>query len=130
MNLYFLNSRLWFLCIVIYSLPDLTMAETNQNDAVRWLQKADLAPAFATPASLPEWETKRKEVRSRVWQLLGKLPRVPSIPTSRLYPGKIAGIICSKNLSLITGRGQRCPAICSCPKRPMDPCRRCSIVIG
>src|SRR5262249_12517775 len=69
--------RLWTLFAAIYILPRLVMAQTNQNEIPRWLAKAERAPPFEAPASLKQWETKRKEVRSRVWQLLGKLPPRP-----------------------------------------------------
>jgi dipeptidyl aminopeptidase/acylaminoacyl peptidase len=53
------------------------MAQTNENEITQWLAKADIAPPFAVPASLNEWKTKREEIRSRLWQLLGKLPSRP-----------------------------------------------------
>jgi len=73
----FFSFRLWILSILICSSPLFLMADTNDSDAARWLAKAELAPAFTAPESLQEWETKRQDVRSRVWQLLGKLPARP-----------------------------------------------------
>jgi len=69
--------QLWILFIAIYSLPRLLMGQTNEIEIVQWLSKAELAPPFAAPASLEAWMTKREEIRSRVWQLLGKLPPRP-----------------------------------------------------
>src|SRR5213592_2705086 len=77
MNATFSSFRSWILFISIYCAPLFLMAEMNDTDAARWLAKADLAPPFVAPASREEWETKRQEVRSRVWQLLGKLPARP-----------------------------------------------------
>jgi len=56
--------------------PELLMAQTNQSDraARDWLAKAEIAPAFVAPRSKAAWESKRKEVRARLWELLGKLP--------------------------------------------------------
>jgi hypothetical protein len=53
------------------------MAQTNETEIAQWLAKAELAPPFAAPASRKQWETKRKEIRSHAWQLLGKLPARP-----------------------------------------------------
>jgi dipeptidyl aminopeptidase/acylaminoacyl peptidase len=69
--------QLWILFIAIYSLPRLLMGQTNEIEIVQWLSKAELAPPFAAPPSLKAWMTKREEIRSRVWQLLGKLPPRP-----------------------------------------------------
>jgi hypothetical protein len=54
------------------------MSETNQNDAARWLSKAEVAPPFAASSDLKDWEIKRNEIRSRIWSLLGKLPPRPA----------------------------------------------------
>ena len=56
------------------------MAQTNQSDAERWLAKAELAPAFAAPASREAWEAKRQDVRAELWRLLGRLPPRPKLP--------------------------------------------------
>src|SRR5262245_25427325 len=68
---------LWLLLIALYSLSQTVMAQTNESEIAQWLAKAELAPPFAAPASRKQWETQRKEIRSRVWQLLGKLPARP-----------------------------------------------------
>ena len=69
--------QLWILLIAMYSLPRLLMGQSNESEIARWLAKAELAPPFAAPASRKQWEAKRKEIRSRAWQLLGKLPAHP-----------------------------------------------------
>jgi hypothetical protein len=55
-------------------------AQTNQSDAARWLANAQIAPPFHAPASKGAWESRRKEIRKEVWNLLGKLPPRPSKP--------------------------------------------------
>jgi len=52
----------------------------QSTEAERWLAKSDLAPAFVIPATLQAWESKRKEVRGQLWELLGKLPPRPKVP--------------------------------------------------
>lgn len=53
------------------------MAQSSQTAAERWLAGADLAPPFAAPASLSDWEVKRLEIRAELWKLLGRLPPRP-----------------------------------------------------
>ena len=55
-------------------------AQTNQPEAVRWLEKAPPTPEFVVPGSRVAWEKRRKEVRSELNRLLGKLPPRPKIP--------------------------------------------------
>lgn len=45
--------------------------------AQRWLDAANVAPAFAAPATRQAWETKRQEIRAQLWTLLGQLPPRP-----------------------------------------------------
>jgi dienelactone hydrolase len=52
----------------------------NQTVAERWLAKAQLARPFVPPDSKSAWENERSQVRSRIWQLLGRLPARPRIP--------------------------------------------------
>src|SRR3989442_13556506 len=69
-----------FLAALICFAPSILMAQTNQTDAARWLAKAQIAPPFAVPGSKSAWETRRKELRAQLWQLLGKLPPRPTLP--------------------------------------------------
>src|SRR5437870_13165595 len=59
---------------------NLVMAGMNRSEAARWLANAPVATAFAVPATRKAWETKRAEIRERLWQLLGRLPSRPKIP--------------------------------------------------
>ena len=66
------------LAAVLTLTPPFTMmAQSNQSPAATWLAHADLAPAFIAPASLKEWELQRSEVRSKLTELLGRLPPRP-----------------------------------------------------
>jgi len=55
-------------------------AQTNQSDTARWLEKAQIAPAFHAPGSKAAWEKERTQIRAQVWELLGKLPARPKTP--------------------------------------------------
>lgn len=56
------------------------MGQTNETEIAKWLAKAEVAPSFVAPASRQQWEVNRKEISSRLWQLLGKLPPRPKRP--------------------------------------------------
>src|SRR5512140_1875336 len=77
-NLY-RGSAFW-LGAVICIASETLMAETNQTDAVRWLEKSELAPRFAVPDKKGAWERQRRRVRTQLWELLGKLPPRPKVP--------------------------------------------------
>jgi dienelactone hydrolase len=68
------------LFLVALITPSFLMAQTNQTDAARWLAKAQIAPPFKFPQSKAAWETKRRQVRGQLWELLGKLPPRPKRP--------------------------------------------------
>ncbi|HLH57219.1 MAG TPA: alpha/beta hydrolase family protein [Verrucomicrobiae bacterium] len=57
------------------------MAQTNGTAPERWLQSSQLAPAFTVPASQEQWEAERKKIRATLWNLLGKLPPRPPVPS-------------------------------------------------
>jgi len=65
---------------VLTLTPLFTMAQSNQSPAAAWLAHADLAPEFTVPASLMDWELQRAALRTRLTELLGKLPPRPKVP--------------------------------------------------
>jgi len=75
-----MNRNLRIALLLLLSNPRLLMADTNETAAARWLANAPPVPAFTVPASLEAWQTKRKEIRSQLWNLLGKLPTRPAAP--------------------------------------------------
>src|SRR6266478_2524131 len=77
MNGHFPFSLALLLAAFSSSAPNPLMAQANQTDAARWLAKAQIAPPFKFPESKAAWEKKRDQVRSQLWQLLGKLPPRP-----------------------------------------------------
>jgi dipeptidyl aminopeptidase/acylaminoacyl peptidase len=73
-------NRNFFSMIALCSGMAAANAQTNQSDAVRWLANAQIAPPFEAPSSRAAWENQRREIRKRVWNLLGKLPPPPIKP--------------------------------------------------
>lgn len=55
-------------------------AQTENTVADLWLSKAGVAPPFAVPPTMREWQARRQEVRSELWQMLGRLPARPRTP--------------------------------------------------
>jgi dienelactone hydrolase len=68
------------LLIVFLRLSSNTMSEPAQLAWQRWMEKAAATPAFTIPATKRAWETKRRQVRAQLWDLLGKLPPRPAAP--------------------------------------------------
>jgi dienelactone hydrolase len=78
-----MNAPIGRKCLVLLLVcfaPSLLMSQTNQNEAERWLAAAQCAPAFVAPDSRGTWETKRQQIRSQLWTLLGRLPPRPKQP--------------------------------------------------
>lgn len=58
-----------------------TQAQTKTNEvATKWLKALSPTPELDTPSTRRAWEGKRKEIRSRLWELLGNLPSRPKVP--------------------------------------------------
>lgn len=55
-------------------------AQTNDDTGSRWLAAAGPVPKFEIPPTQAAWETKRKQTRAELNQLLGKLPPRPATP--------------------------------------------------
>jgi len=71
--------RIFLLTIALCGLATVS-AQTNDSDTMRWLGKAEIAPAFQAPKSKGAWEKERQQIRAQVWELLGKLPPRPKTP--------------------------------------------------
>ncbi|HOX58085.1 MAG TPA: alpha/beta hydrolase family protein [Candidatus Paceibacterota bacterium] len=92
------------------------MAQTNQTDAARWLAKSEVAPRFTVPASRTAWEKKRRQVRARLWELLGKLPPRPKLPKVETLSRKTRGDCVVEKLQFDNGAGATVPGYLLRPK--------------
>ena len=104
------------LSIVVGCTTQTAMAQTNPSDATRWLENAGHIPAFIIPATRPEWETKRKEVRAELWQLLGKLPARPKIPKVETISREDRGDYLLEKFQFDNGAGAIVPGYVLLPK--------------
>jgi dienelactone hydrolase len=104
--------------LIALSTPSLLMAETNQTAATRWLANAPPVPAFKLPSSLEAWQAKRKEIRSTVWELLGKLPTRPSVPKVETLSRDDRGDYVVEKFQFDNGAGASVPGYVLLPKGP------------
>jgi dienelactone hydrolase len=91
------------------------MAQTNQI-ATRWLSKADLAPPFGVPKTLAAWELKRKQVRALLWELLGRLPARPKVPSVKTLSREDRGDYLVEKFQFDNGAGATVPGYLLLPR--------------
>ena len=91
-------------------------AQTNESDTARWLEKAQIAPAFRAPASKNAWEKERKQIRAQVRELLGKLPPRPKIPKIQSLSREDRGDIIVEKFEFDNGAGANVPGYIILPK--------------
>jgi len=94
------------------------MAATNQSAAARWLAKADVATPFQVPSTRRSWENSRREVRAQLWQLLGKLPPRPRVPTVRTLSREDKGDYVLEKFTFDNLAGSTVPGYLLLPKNP------------
>ena len=94
----------------------LLMAQTNQTDAARWLARAELAPPFKAPASKKAWESQRRQIRTRVEQLLGKLPARPKLADVKILSRDDRGDYLLEKFEFDNGAGSVVPGYFLLPK--------------
>jgi dienelactone hydrolase len=114
-NRHFSRSWAWLLAALVFA-PGFLMAQTNQNDAARWLGRAELPPPFAVPASLPAWKAKRRQVRAQLWELLGKLPPRPKVPEVKTLSREDRGDYVAEKFQFDNGAGAIVPGWLLLPK--------------
>ena len=91
-------------------------AQTNQPEAVRWLEKAWPVPEFTVPGSRVAWEKRRKEVRGELTRLLGKLPPRPKVPAVETLSREDKGDYTVEKFQFDNGAGATVPGYILVPK--------------
>ena len=102
--------------LIVLLIPRLLMGETNQTIAARWLANAPAVPPFTVPSSLETWQTKRKEIRSTVWGLLGKLPQRTPAPKIEKLSRDDRGDYVLEKFRFDNGAGASVPGYLLLPK--------------
>lgn len=92
------------------------MAQTNQNEAARWLKGARIAPEFNPPKARLVWDRKRKEIRLQLWKLLGDLPERPVIPKVTTLVHEDRGDYLFEKFEFDNGAGATVPGYLLLPK--------------
>lgn len=92
------------------------MAQTNQNEARRWLEAAGPTPEFKIPATRAAWERQRPQVRARLWELLGDLPSRPRKLAVETLRREDRGDYLLEKLQFDNGAGATVPGYLLLPK--------------
>ena len=66
--------------LVLLPAPFPIMAQTNVSQPQEWMAHASLPPAFSAPPTKAQWDSQRAQIRSTLWDLLGRLPARPKVP--------------------------------------------------
>lgn len=93
------------------------MAQNEQSAALRWLEKAPSVPEFSVPRTRGAWDKERREVRARLWALLGKLPPRPPAPQVRTVSREDRGDYVLEKFQFDNGAGATVPGFLLLPKK-------------
>ncbi len=96
--------------------PLLLMAQASESVAGRWLAKAGPVPSLIVPGSQAAWETDRREIRSRLWGLLGRLPSRPALPAVRTLSREDRGDFTLEKFEFDNAAGATVPGYLLLPK--------------
>jgi dienelactone hydrolase len=112
-----LRNGLIRLAAIVIAASNVAEAQSDTTVAEQWLAKADLAPAFAAPASREAWEVKRKEIRAELWTLLGQLPPRPKTPRVETLSREDRGDFIVEKFQIDNDAGSMVPGYMLLPKQ-------------
>lgn len=93
------------------------IAQTNAPAWQRWAADAPPVPEFSIPVTRQAWETKRQEIRSQLWTLLGQLPPRPDDLKVRVLSREEHADYVVEKFSFDNGAGDVVPGYLFLPKR-------------
>lgn len=96
------------------------MAQETASRIDLWLAGSPQPPAFIAPTDRPTWERDRIGIRSRLWELLGKLPPRPPVPNVRTVSREDRGEYWVEKFSFDNGAGATVPGYLLLPKGPAE----------
>lgn len=79
-------------------------AEPTPADA--WLAKTNLAPPLGVPASLDAWQRQRTQIRAKLNELLGDLPRRPPVSSFQVVAKENKGSYTHEAIQFDNGAGE------------------------
>jgi len=94
-------------CMITAEMPAQT--DVKPSNAARWLAAADPVPLFTAPSSRGEWETSRQQIRTQLWQLLGKLPPRPAQPAVTILSREVRDGCVVEKFQFDNGAGATVP---------------------
>ena len=103
-------------CFLFAAVTAPILAQSEPAAAERWLAKAEIAPAFAAPATKQEWESRRQEIRAELWTLLGRLPPRPAVPNVRTLSREDRGDYILEKFQFDNEAGSTVPGYVFLPK--------------
>jgi len=95
--------------------------EFENNSAASWLAHAPPVPQFRVPASRIEWEPRRRQIRARLLDLLGKLPERPKAPSVHVVSQEDRGDYICESFRFDNGAGDQVPGFLLLPKEHARP---------
>ncbi len=101
---------------LVFACGTALKAQTENSAAERWLATAGLAPPFAVPSTLQEWQSRRLEVRADLWKMLGRLPARPLVPTVETLSREDRGDYVVEKFRFDNGAGSSVPGYLLLPK--------------
>ncbi|HWI58546.1 MAG TPA: alpha/beta hydrolase family protein [Bacillota bacterium] len=104
-----------FLAGLLLGAPLSIMAQSNSS-AARWLGAAEPIPPLVVPASKAAWETQRQQIRTQLWELLGKLPPRPQAPKVETLSREDRGDYVVEKFQFDNGAGATVPGYLLRPK--------------
>lgn len=81
-----------------------------------WLAAMPAVPALRVPASHEAWQLERREIRTRLWQLLGDLPPRPATPRVETLKREDRGGFIVERFRFDNGAGAVVPGVLLLPK--------------
>ena len=93
------------------------MAQNPKPDWQLWRENSPPAPEFSAPATRTGWEKQRKQIRTQLWQLLGKLPPRPARPAVQTLNREDRGDYWLEKFQFDNGAGASVPGYLFLPKK-------------
>ena len=85
------------------------------------LESAAPTPPWIVPATVPAWESQKKAIRARLWELLGSMPPRPAKPMVRTISREDRGDYVVEQFEFDNGAGARVPGYLLLPKGGTAP---------
>jgi dienelactone hydrolase len=103
------------LTLLVATMGLTVMAQTNLESRPL-VADVPAAPALKVPSSRAEWEVNRRQIRSRLWELLGQLPARPAVPKVHILSREDRNTYVVEKFEFDNGAGATVPGYFLLPK--------------